>query len=78
MKVWKLDGALAPRESLRLKVTQIGATMDFFFTLVTLALSELEETHTGVMTLERNISVLCSYQSYCGQEYTQGHAQALR
>ena len=52
--------------------------MDFFFTLVTLALSELEETHTGVMTLERNISVLCSYQSYCGQEYTQGHAQALR
>ena len=25
----------------------------------------------------RNISVLCSYQSYCGQEYTQGHAQAL-
>ena len=50
----------------------------FFFTLVTLALSELEETHTGVMTLERNISVLCSYQSYCGQEYTQGHIQALR
>ena len=28
--------------------------------------------------LEKNISALCSYQSYCGQEYTQGRAQALR
>ena len=24
--------------------------------------------------LGRNISVLCSYQSYCGQEYTQGRS----
>ena len=39
----------------------------FFFPLVTLALSGPEETHTGVVTLGRNISVLCSYQSYCGQ-----------
>ena len=30
-----------------------------------------------MVMLGRNISVLCSYQSYCGQEYTQGHAQAL-
>ena len=34
--------------------------------------------YTGVVMLERNISVLCSYRSYCGQEYTQGHAQAPR
>ena len=34
--------------------------------------------YTGVVTLGRNISVLCSYWSYCGQEYTQGRAQALR
>jgi len=27
----KLDGALAPRTSLRLKVTQIGIEMGFFF-----------------------------------------------
>ena len=32
----------------------------------------------GVVRLGRNISVLCSYWSYCGQEYTQGHAQELR
>ena len=25
-----------------------------------------------------NISVSCSYRSYCGQEYTQGRAQAVR
>ena len=30
MESLKLDGALAPRASLRLKVTQIGTTMDFF------------------------------------------------
>ena len=29
-KFWKLDGAVAPRASLRLKVTQIGTAMDFF------------------------------------------------
>ena len=29
---------------------------------------------TGVVMVGRNILVLCSY---CGQEYTQGHAQAL-
>ena len=46
----------------------------FFFPLVTLALSGPEETHTGVVMLGRNISVLCSYQSYCGQEYTQGRS----
>ena len=34
--------------------------------------------YTGVVMLGRSILVLCSYQSYCGQEYTQGHAQALR
>ena len=34
--------------------------------------------YTGVVMLGRNISILCSYQSYCGQEYTQGHAQALK
>ena len=28
--VQKIDGALAPRASLRLKVTQIGSTMAFF------------------------------------------------
>ena len=28
--------------------------------------------------LEKNIPALCSYRSYCGQEYTQGRAQALR
>ena len=28
--------------------------------------------------LGRNILVLCLYRFYCGQEYTQGHAQALR
>ena len=33
---------------------------------------------TGVVTLGRNILVLCLYWSYCGQEYTQDHAQALR
>ena len=40
-----LDGSLAPRTSLRLKVTQIGTTMGFFFSppLVMLALSGLEE-----------------------------------
>ena len=30
-KLRKLDGALAPRTSLRLKVTQIGTAMGFFF-----------------------------------------------
>ena len=35
-------------------------------------------TYLGVVLLGRNILVLCSYQFYCGQEYTQGHAQALR
>ena len=34
--------------------------------------------YIGVVTLGRNISVLSSYQSYYGQEYTQGCAQALR
>ena len=38
----KLDGALAPRTFLRLKVTQIGTAMGFF-PLVTLALSGPEE-----------------------------------
>ena len=42
MKVQKLDGALATRASLRLKVTQIGTTM-FFFPLVTLPLRGPEE-----------------------------------
>ena len=32
----------------------------------------------GVAMHGRNISVLCLYESYCGQEYTQGRAQALR
>ena len=31
----------------------------------------------GVAMHGRNISVLCLYESYCGQEYTQGHVQAL-
>ena len=31
-----------------------------------------------MVMLGKNISVLYSYRSYCGQEYTQGHAQALR
>ena len=31
-----------------------------------------------MVTLGRDISVLCLCLSYCGQEYTQGHAQALR
>ena len=35
-------------------------------------------TYTGVVMLGRSISVLCLYQSYCGQEYTQGCAQAHR
>ena len=34
--------------------------------------------NTGVVTLRRNILVLCLYPSYCSQEYTQGRAQALR
>ena len=34
--------------------------------------------YTGMVILGRNISVLCSYRSYCGQEYTQGCAHALR
>ena len=34
--------------------------------------------YTGMVTLGRNISILCSYCFYCGQEYTQGCAQALR
>ena len=38
----RLDGALAPKTSLRLKVTQIGTVMGFF-PLVTLALSGPEE-----------------------------------
>ena len=37
-----------------------------------------EDSYTDVVTLGRNFSVLCSYRSYCGQEYTQGRAQALR
>ena len=41
-EVQKLDGALAPETSRRLKVTQIG-TEWVFFTLVTLALSGPEE-----------------------------------
>ena len=39
---WKLDGALTPRASLRLKVTWIGTAM-VFFPLVTLALSRPEK-----------------------------------
>ena len=39
--LWKLDGALNPRASLRLKVTRIGTAM--FFPLVTLALSGPEK-----------------------------------
>ena len=39
---WKLDGALTPRASLRLKVTWIGTAM-VFFPLVTLALSGPEK-----------------------------------
>ena len=57
--------------------------------LVMLALSGPEETlrlvwwrlgasYIGVVRLGRNISVLCSYLSYFGQEFTQGRAQALR
>ena len=42
MKVQKLDRALAPRTSLRLKVTQIGTAMGFF-SLITLAFSGSEE-----------------------------------
>ena len=34
--------------------------------------------YTGVVMLGRSILVLCSYQSYCGQEYTQDSSQALR
>ena len=34
--------------------------------------------YTGMVILGRNISVLCSYRSYCGQEYTQGGAHTLR
>ena len=34
--------------------------------------------HTGVVTLRRNILVLCLYPSYCGQKYIQGRAEALR
>ena len=30
-----------------------------------------------MVMLEKNISALCSYRSYCGQEYTQGCAWAL-
>ena len=30
-----------------------------------------------MVMLEKNISGLCSYRSYCGQEYTQGCAWAL-
>ena len=30
-----------------------------------------------MMTLGRNILVLCLCRSYCGQEYTQGRAQEL-
>ena len=59
------------------------------FPLVKLALSGPEETltlvlrclggsYTDVVMLERNISLLCSYWSYCGEKYTQGSAQALK
>ena len=34
--------------------------------------------NTGVVMLRRYILVLYWYQSYCGQEYTWGYAQALR
>ena len=36
------------------------------------------DSYTGEVMLGRNISVLCSYRSYRGEEYTQGRAQALR
>ena len=49
----KLDGALASRASLRLKVTQIGTRRDFFSPgLVTLALSG-PHSYTGVVMLRR-------------------------
>ena len=49
-----------------------------FCPLVMLALAGPEEAYTGVVTLGRNIPVLCSCRSYYGQEYRQGRAQALR
>ena len=103
----KLDGALAPRASLRLKVTRVTQTRlkrlssssrkhSGLLPLVRLALSGPEETlqwllsqlvrysfcgicrNTGVVTLRRNVLVLCLYPSYCGQKYIQGCAEALR
>ena len=35
-------------------------------------------SYIGVVRLGRKFSVLCSYQSYCGQEFTQSRSLALR
>ena len=74
--------ALVPNSLDILSVEYVGMnwkdwTYQFFLTGQPFSIS-FSITYTGVVMLGRNISVLCLYQAYCGQEYIQGHAQALR
>ena len=74
--------ALVPNSLDILSVEYVGMnwkdwTYQFFLTGQPFSIS-FSITYTGVVMLGRSISVLCLYQSYCGQEYTQGCAQALR